>query len=177
MTRLLSKLLKKACTCFDRAYPEPVEGLSTNGKSAKISTSGPFALSVSKPVLSAVEGGERGVFQHSVKNRPFAGSRWVWQISMAVFACVIIAPSLVHAHGMGGEELGPPIVTSGLLGFVCYWLVVLWPSAKEKVDPAGRFGGQNRGAPRVKRKPRLRIIETHSQSHTDQHSGRSAIDA
>jgi hypothetical protein len=110
------------------------------------------------------------------RSRLFVVSRWVRPIALAVFAGVIIAPSLAHAHGMGGQELGPPIITSGLLGFVCYWLVVLWPSAKRTVDPAGGFSRQNKGAPRVKRKPRLRIIETRSQFHSDQNSGRRAID-
>jgi hypothetical protein len=47
----LSRVLKKAWTCFDR--------LSTNGKSSAISTPDPFALSLSK--------GERGVFQQPVR--------------------------------------------------------------------------------------------------------------
>ncbi len=105
-----------------------------------------------------------------IRNRPFTN----WQFAMAVFACVIAAPSLAHAHGMGGAELGPPLVTSGLLGFVCYWLVVLWPSGKRKGVGSS---GQNSVAPhavRIKRKPRLRIIETPSHSHSDQSSGRRA---
>ena len=109
-------------------------------------------------------------------NWQFAASRRVWCISMAVFACVVTVPSLAHAHGMGGAELGPPIVTSGLLGFVCYWLVILWPSAKRKGVGSS---GQNRVAPqtvRIKRKPRLRIIETPGHSHSDQSSGRRAAD-
>jgi len=109
-----------------------------------------------------------------IRNRLFAVSRRVWPVSLAVFTCMLAVPSLVHAHGMGGAELGPPILTSGLLGLVCYWLVILWPSAKRKGVGSS---GQNRDAPqtvRIKRKPRLRIIETPSHSHSDQSSGRRA---
>ena len=49
-------MLKKSFSCFDRACPELVEGLSTNGKSPTIALPAPFALSLSK--------GERRVFQH-----------------------------------------------------------------------------------------------------------------
>jgi hypothetical protein len=123
----------------------------------------------------------------SIRNRPlaawllanwqFAVSRRVWPISLAVFVCVLAAPSLVHAHGVGGEEVGPPLVISGLLGFVCYWLVVLWPSAKRKgAGSSGQSGADPRlsHAIRIKRKPRLRIIETRSQFPSDQNSGRRA---
>jgi hypothetical protein len=108
-----------------------------------------------------------------MKNHPFAVSRRGWHV-MAVFACVIAVPVLAHAHGMGGEEVGPPIVTSGLLGFVSYWLVMLWPSAKKKGNPEVGFNGQNKGAPRVKRKPRLRKIEGSGQIDSSVNPGRKA---
>jgi hypothetical protein len=114
-------------------------------------------------------------------NCPFAVGRRIWPVSIAVFVCVIIAPSLAYAHrGFGPAELGPPVITSGLLGFICYWLVMLWPSIKRKGAK-----GQNQVAPltgghvgsqdiRIKRKPRLRVIETGSQFHSDQNSSRRA---
>jgi hypothetical protein len=44
--------------------------------------------------------------------------------------------SLAYAHGgmAGPDELGPPLLTSAALGFVCYWIVILWPKAQRK-DP------------------------------------------
>jgi len=172
MARLFSKLLKMACTCFDR--------LSTNGKTAKTSIPDPFALSLSK--------GERGVFQYPIRNRPLAVPRRIWRISVAVFASLIVTPALALAHGgMGPDEIGPPIVTSGLLGFVGYWVVMLWPSAKKKDDREVGASGQNPYAPRagrrsqkrsvrVKRKPRLRKIEGNGQFGSDQNTRRKASD-
>jgi hypothetical protein len=130
-----------------------------------------------------------------MRNRPFAAPRRVWRISLAVLACLMAAPSLAHAHGgmAGPEELGPPIFTSGLLGFLCYWLMMLWPSSKKKGDTEVGPGTQkgpstpNRHATRtrrrsrqnsahVKRVSRLRKIERSGQVGSDQNSGRKAID-
>jgi hypothetical protein len=172
MARLLSKLLQKADACFDR--------LSTNGKSTKISTSEPFALSVSK--------GERRVFQCPARNLPFATSRPKWCTSAAVFTSLLITPALALAHGgMGPDEIAPPIVTSGLLGLAGYWVVMLWPSAKKKGAREVGASGQNLHAPRtdrpppkrstrVKRKPRLRKIEGNGQFGSDQNPRRRASD-
>lgn len=100
------------------------------------------------------------------RNRSFAGPRRVWRISMAALAYLMASTSLAHAHGGVTGELGPPIVASGLLGFVCYWLVMLWPSSKKKGNTEVRPGTQNKSAPltrrrsprnsaRLKRMPRL----------------------
>jgi hypothetical protein len=45
-------------------------------------------------------------------------------------------PAVALAHGgmAAPDELGPPLFTSLALGFVCYWLVILWPSSKRKDD-------------------------------------------
>ncbi len=124
-----------------------------------------------------------------ISNRPFALPRRVWRISMAVLACLIAAPSLAHAHGgmAGPEELGPPIFTSGLLGFLCYWLVMLWPSSTKKGDPEVRPGTQNKSAlrtrkrshqnaARVKQVSRLRKVERSGQFGSNVNSGRRATD-
>jgi hypothetical protein len=49
---------------------------------------------------------------------------------------LLASTSLAHAHGgmAGPDEIGPPLFTSVALGFVCYWLVILWPSSKSKDD-------------------------------------------
>jgi hypothetical protein len=112
-----------------------------------------------------------------------------WHISMAVLACLMASASLAHAHGgmAGPEELGPPIFTSGLLGFVCYWLVILWPSSKKKGDTEVRPGTQNKSATRthrrshknavhVKRVPRLRKVQHSGQVGSNVNSGRRATD-
>jgi hypothetical protein len=42
--------------------------------------------------------------------------------------------SAAYAHGgiAGPDELGPPVITSAGLGILCYWLVIMWPSRKER---------------------------------------------
>jgi hypothetical protein len=106
---------------------------------------------------------------------------------MAVLGYLIMAPSPAHAHGgMAGSELGPPLVTSGLLGFVCYWLVMLWPSSKKgdtevgsntpnrRITRTRRHAHQNYA--RVKHAPRLRKIERSGQVVSNVNSGRNATD-
>ena len=80
-------------------------------------------------------------------------------VLMALVVGLSLFPSPVYAHGMNISEIGPPVMTAGILAFVCYWLVVLWPASK-------RAETDDRGSPetdrviRIKRKPRLRVIET-----------------
>jgi hypothetical protein len=47
---------------------------------------------------------------------------------------VMLAASAAHAHGglAGPDELGPPVIISTLLGIGCYWLMVLWPSRRNR---------------------------------------------
>lgn len=106
-------------------------------------------------------------------------------LSVAMFVYLMVVPTLAHAHGgMGSGEIGPPIVTSGLLGFVGYWLVMLWPSSR-KSDTAVGSRTQNQPAPRTRRRtrknsahgkraPRLRKIEGSGQFDSDQTSRRRA---
>jgi hypothetical protein len=51
-----------------------------------------------------------------------------------------------HAHGgiAGPDELGPPFITSAVLGIAGYWLMMLWPArarqprSEQKRKPARR---------------------------------------
>jgi hypothetical protein len=40
-----------------------------------------------------------------------------------------------HAHGgiAGPDDLGPPVITSAVLGLGGYWLMQLWPSRRRSV--------------------------------------------
>jgi hypothetical protein len=108
--------------------------------------------------------------------------------SLAGFVCLMSIPTLALAHGgMGPDEIGPPIMTSGLIGFVSYWVVMLWPSAKKNTDQTVGVNGQDLYAPRtgrrpkkrsarVKRVPRLRKIDGNGQFDSDQHTRRKASD-
>jgi len=118
-----------------------------------------------------------------MSNWRFMAPRRTWRLSTAWLACLVAAPSLVYAHGgmAGPDELGPPIFTSGLLGFVCYWLVMLWPSAKKKDNVEVGSGTQPKSITRTRRRVRrvalLRKIEKNGQLGNGQNSGRRAIDA
>lgn len=81
-------------------------------------------------------------------------------IRLAAAAGVLSLPGLAYAHGANAAEMAPPIVTSGLLGFVCYWLVMLWPASKRAASHPDRFAVSVVGPQpiRIKRKPRLRVI-------------------
>ena len=99
---------------------------------------------------------------------------------LAVFALACIVPSLAHAHGMDVAVMAPPLMTSGLLAFMCYWLVIWWPVSKK--DSTGRNGygpAQPSGDSqtiRIKRKPRLRVIEATRQHEDGQPETRRAAD-
>jgi hypothetical protein len=47
--------------------------------------------------------------------------------------------STASAHGgiAGPDELGPPVITSVILGFAGYWTVMLWPTRRN-----GRTNGK-----------------------------------
>jgi hypothetical protein len=123
-----------------------------------------------------------------LESRFFAAMRLRMTASMAVLIFLFLAPALALAHGnMGPDEIGPPILTSSLLGFVGYWAVMLWP-ARKKEDDSGLqsdgHGGYDQGTERrtprrtgrVKRPPRLRKIEGGSQIESDQAPRRRASD-
>jgi len=86
---------------------------------------------------------------------------------------------LAHAHGgmAGPDELGPPLFTSAALGFVCYWLVILWPKTKSKdpdssgtlVGPGHRWRGRLRWPGKssgVARHPRLKRAANEARKTT-----------
>lgn len=122
------------------------------------------------------------------RTRLFAVLQCGWRIGCAVFVALLMTPAFVLAHGgMSTDEVGPPIVTSGLIGFVSYWVVMLWPSAKKKGDPKVGIEGKDPSAPRIdrhiskrpahlRRTPRLRKIEGRSQFSSDQNTRRRASD-
>ncbi len=92
------------------------------------------------------------------KTKLIKGAYLGWPF-FAVLAGLLASPSLVYAHGMGLEEMGPPVATSVLLGLACYWLMVLWPSSKNKEVPTLEMPGQATDTIRIKQKPRLRVVE------------------
>jgi hypothetical protein len=119
--------------------------------------------------------------------RPFVTLRRGVRISAAIFVSSLIAPALALAHGGMGPEVGPPLLTSGVLGFICYWVVMLWPFAKKKNDQTVEVNGQfsltsrpgirSQARPvRVKRAPRLRKIEGRGQFSDDQSTRRKVSD-
>jgi hypothetical protein len=82
----------------------------------------------------------------------------IWRSAIVALIWLMGSTAIAHAHGgmAGPDELGPPLFTSVALGFVCYWLVILWPSSKHKdQEPTvtGRRNARNRrGRGRAARK-------------------------
>jgi hypothetical protein len=125
-------------------------------------------------------------FSPSVKGESTKRERFAF--SLAGFVCLMSISTLALAHGgMGPDEIGPPIMTSGLIGFVSYWAVMLWPSARKNTDQTVGVNEQDLYAPhterrpkkrsaRVKRVPRLRKIEGTGQFDSAQHPRRKASD-
>ena len=118
-----------------------------------------------------------------MRNWSFVVPQQIWRLSVIGFAYAIALPVLAHAHGgMEPNEVGPPIVTSGLVGFACYWLVMLWPSSKRKTTedrtsiqeqpPPRTVQQSHKNSARVKRAPHLRKIEGSGQIDSDQTSRR-----
>ncbi len=81
-------------------------------------------------------------------------------VRLAVLATVLSLSGSAYAHGVNAEEMAPPIITAGILGFVCYWLVILWPASERAASRPDRFAAQavTPQPIRIKRKPRLRVI-------------------
>jgi len=67
------------------------------------------------------------------KQSPLRSWRTLCQ-GIGVLVYLTASVSTAHAHGgmAGPDELGPPLFTSAALAFVCYWLVILWPSSRNK---------------------------------------------
>lgn len=94
---------------------------------------------------------------------------------MALLAGLSLFPSPVYAHGMNIAEIAPPVITAGILAFVCYWLVILWPAARG-AETDGRGSPETGPVIRIKRKPRLRIIATKPQLPDGQPETRRVAD-
>ncbi len=82
--------------------------------------------------------------------------RWPAAVSAALAA--LAAASIAHAHGgmAGPEEIGPPLFTSFAIGFVCYWLIILWPSSKNHDDPPANQAARRARNRRGRKRPALR---------------------
>ena len=56
-----------------------------------------------------------------------------YRYSRAIAVAVLwtgFSAAAAHAHGgiAGPDELGPPFITSAVLGIAGYWLMMLWPA-------------------------------------------------
>lgn len=45
-----------------------------------------------------------------------------------LWTCLFAARAYAHGGIAGPDELGPPVITSAVLGVGGYWLMLLWPS-------------------------------------------------
>ena len=78
------------------------------------------------------------------KDPSYVMSRHVVTVRLMTLVLLLASPALAHAHGaMSGDELGPPLLTAALLGFVSYWVVMLWPSSHKNQTPRSGSNRQN----------------------------------
>jgi hypothetical protein len=113
------------------------------------------------------------------------------RIGVATLASMLASASAAHAHGgmAGPGELGPPLLTSGALGFACYWLVILWPSAKNrratpdgsgpKTGTSARLNEKSNGRKSARRKQTLHLkkVENKTRIEAGPSPRRDVIDA
>jgi hypothetical protein len=64
--------------------------------------------------------------------------RIVFRLSRATMVALLwtgIFAARAYAHGgiAGPDELGPPVITSAVLGIGGYWLMMLWPARSRPV--------------------------------------------
>ncbi len=50
-----------------------------------------------------------------------------------LWTSVFAASAYAHGGIAGPDELGPPVITSAVLGIGGYWLMLLWPSRRRPV--------------------------------------------
>ncbi len=99
----------------------------------------------------------------------------VFSFLIAFLSGVWLFPAPAYAHGVNAAEMAPPFITAGVLAFVCYWLVVLWPASKG-AETDGRGSPETDQTIRIKRKPRLHVIETKPQFPDEQLEAKRAVD-
>ncbi len=81
--------------------------------------------------------------------------------ALGVGACaglwLLTLAATAHAHGgmAGPDEMGPPIISSGILGALGYWAMMLWPSHKHR---RGEAETDARPIERKQTKPKASLI-------------------
>ena len=89
--------------------------------------------------------------------------RRVLQLSVVVTGWLVGSTLPVYAHGVAsGDQLAPPLFTAGAVGFVIYWLIVLWPSQGQE---AGAQGTETQFFALVGGRMMERLDEEKSNSH------------
>src|SRR6266851_256014 len=94
-------------------------------------------------------------------------SPWrIARISIATLTTILATVSAAYAHGgmAGPAEIGPPLLTSGALEFACYWLVMLWPSAKKRIETPDGSGTKRGNSARLNGQSNIRKSSHMKQS-------------
>jgi len=50
-----------------------------------------------------------------------------------LWSSIFVASAYAHGGIAGPDELGPPVITSAVLGLGGYWLMLLWPLRRRSV--------------------------------------------
>ena len=88
----------------------------------------------------------------------------VLRVTPVLLGWVVGATLPVYAHGgpASASLIAPPVLTAGTVGFVTYWLIVLWPSQGRQTEDQG---AQKRFFALVGGRVMERLDEEKSQSH------------
>ena len=110
-------------------------------------------------------------------------ARRVIRSGIAIVLGLGATASAAYAHGgmAGPDELGPPLFTSAALAFVCYWVVILWPSSKREGSddvPPGRKKAGNADQRLARRSRRAAVPGESTQlKKVDSNRGRGKLKA
>ncbi len=103
--------------------------------------------------------------------------------AIAIILGIGATASAAYAHGgmAGPDELGPPLFTSAALAFVCYWVVILWPSSKREGSddvPPGRKKASNADRRTAQQSRRMAVPGESTQLRkVDSNRGRGRLKA
>jgi hypothetical protein len=78
---------------------------------------------------------DRQIYQDRLKRIAGTAMRTTFRAVTVALLWTAIYATRAHAHGgiAGPDELGPPVITSAVLGIGGYWLMLLWPSRRRSV--------------------------------------------
>ena len=73
---------------------------------------------------------------------------------VVVWGLLAAVPAYAHGGIAGPDELGPPVITSVVLGFICYYTMIFWPSRRNRDEWPTQNQRRDWSPPRSREMPR-----------------------